>query len=128
MFHVCVGSSPQAFFSFLCPNGTVFHEKYSICDWWFNVDCNQQLDKLSPSSSDSSVRIDTIYSALHQANEKYETLRNRNLGPVTQSLTTELNTSRRKRNFDDEERESIVKGNRAGRHKPRYKQNPSNFL
>ena len=70
MFHVCVGSSPQAFFTFLCPNGTLFHEDLATCDWWFNVDC-----KLS------SVRIDTIYSALSQANEKYEIQRSRNSGP-----------------------------------------------
>lgn len=69
MFHVCVGSSPQAFFSFLCPNGTLFHQELSTCDWWFNVDC------------EPSVRIDTIYSALSRANEKYEIQRSRNLEP-----------------------------------------------
>jgi len=26
--------------SFLCPNGTVFSQVTFICDWWFNVDCN----------------------------------------------------------------------------------------
>ena len=25
---------------FLCPNGTLFHQQYFICDWWFNVDCS----------------------------------------------------------------------------------------
>ena len=42
VFHIC-GSSNSIFgsvkYSFLCPNGTVFHEKYFTCDWWYNVDC-----------------------------------------------------------------------------------------
>uniref|UniRef100_T1J4L6 Chitin-binding type-2 domain-containing protein n=1 Tax=Strigamia maritima TaxID=126957 RepID=T1J4L6_STRMM len=25
--------------SFLCPNGTIFNQKYFVCDWWYNVDC-----------------------------------------------------------------------------------------
>ena len=25
--------------SFLCPNGTLFNQKYFVCDWWYNVDC-----------------------------------------------------------------------------------------
>ncbi|GAB6019455.1 hypothetical protein CHUAL_001034 [Chamberlinius hualienensis] len=26
-------------FAFLCPNGTMFNEKHSVCDWWYNVNC-----------------------------------------------------------------------------------------
>ena len=26
-------------YSFVCPNGTMFHQQYFICDWWYNVDC-----------------------------------------------------------------------------------------
>ena len=31
-------------YSFLCPNGTMFHQKYFICDWWYNVDCRASVD------------------------------------------------------------------------------------
>jgi hypothetical protein len=27
--------------SFLCPNGTIFNQNHFICDWWFNVDCDE---------------------------------------------------------------------------------------
>jgi hypothetical protein len=42
-FHICAnfGSDDLIKYSFLCPNGTLFHQKYFICDWWFNVDCSQ---------------------------------------------------------------------------------------
>ena len=41
-FHVCGsnGSGGLTKFSFLCPNGTIFQQKYLTCDWWFNVDCS----------------------------------------------------------------------------------------
>lgn len=25
--------------SFLCPNGTLFHQKVMTCDWWYHVHC-----------------------------------------------------------------------------------------
>ena len=28
-------------YSFLCPNGTLFDQRYFVCDYWFNVDCSQ---------------------------------------------------------------------------------------
>lgn len=28
-------------FAFLCPNGTLFNQKYFVCDWYKNVDCLQ---------------------------------------------------------------------------------------
>ena len=45
------GPFPQAFWvchnkqqdGFLCPNGTLFNQRYFTCDWWFNVDCNTAL-------------------------------------------------------------------------------------
>merc|ERR1711892_422594 len=45
-FHICAnfGSDDLTKYSFLCPNGTLFHQKYFICDWWFNVDCSQAED------------------------------------------------------------------------------------
>ncbi|KAH9501562.1 hypothetical protein DERF_012403 [Dermatophagoides farinae] len=27
--------------SFLCPNGTIFSQEYLICDWWYNVKCDE---------------------------------------------------------------------------------------
>lgn len=31
----------HAGFAFLCPNGTLFNQKYFVCDWYKNVDCLQ---------------------------------------------------------------------------------------
>merc|ERR1711892_266339 len=33
VFHVC--SRPRVFHSFLCPNGTIFHQTYLTCDFWY---------------------------------------------------------------------------------------------
>ncbi|KAH9501561.1 hypothetical protein DERF_012402 [Dermatophagoides farinae] len=27
--------------SFLCPNGTIFSQEYLICNWWYNVKCDE---------------------------------------------------------------------------------------
>ena len=42
-FHICAddGNDGLLKYSFLCPNGTLFHQQYFVCDWWFNVDCSQ---------------------------------------------------------------------------------------
>ena len=93
MFHVCGrGQTTQdTFYSFLCPNGTIFNQVYFICDWWFNVNCESSS---SPSSltrpptlpsprsavsprqrqeeGETLIRLDTIYSAIKAANAKYE--------------------------------------------------------
>ncbi|XP_065581512.1 uncharacterized protein LOC136040969 isoform X2 [Artemia franciscana] len=37
-FHICYDDRMA---SFLCPNGTTFHQQFFVCDWWFNSDCNQ---------------------------------------------------------------------------------------
>merc|ERR1711970_1057809 len=41
-FHICAndGNGGLTKYSFLCPNGTIFQQKYLVCDWWFNVDCS----------------------------------------------------------------------------------------
>ena len=40
MYHVCVGAAPALLsVPFLCPNGTLFNQAVTVCDWWFNVDC-----------------------------------------------------------------------------------------
>ena len=42
VFHRCLedGNAGLAKHSFLCPNETVFHQKYLVCDWWHKVDCS----------------------------------------------------------------------------------------
>ena len=59
-FHICVGEEELVKFSFLCPNGTLFNQQYFVCDWWFNVDCdnteqfyslNDELDTARQTSS-----------------------------------------------------------------------------
>lgn len=42
VFHNCDAGSQQH--SFLCPNGTVFRQELSICDWWYNVRCSEARD------------------------------------------------------------------------------------
>ncbi|CAL4069330.1 unnamed protein product, partial [Meganyctiphanes norvegica] len=37
VFHVCEPANVQH--DFLCPKGTIFNQKYIVCDWWYNVDC-----------------------------------------------------------------------------------------
>ena len=130
MFHVCVGSSPSAFFSFLCPNGTLFNQQYFTCDWWFNVDCQHDKTLLSASSTQSSsdsssVRIDTIYSAIKAANEKYESQHYRGSRPVRQILSSELRLARRRTNYRNQQKKNISSGRRR---KPRYKQKQMFFL
>ena len=48
VFHVCLDSGSSYFglikYSFVCPNGTVFHQQYFTCDWWYNVDCGLSHD------------------------------------------------------------------------------------
>uniref|UniRef100_T1JJM6 Chitin-binding type-2 domain-containing protein n=1 Tax=Strigamia maritima TaxID=126957 RepID=T1JJM6_STRMM len=38
MYHACEWDGSKI--SFLCSPGTVFNQKYLICDWWYNVDCD----------------------------------------------------------------------------------------
>ncbi|XP_064472993.1 uncharacterized protein LOC135387793 [Ornithodoros turicata] len=41
VWHMCTGvPNLGARHSFLCPNGTIFNERRGVCDWWYNVDCN----------------------------------------------------------------------------------------
>ncbi|XP_028967345.1 uncharacterized protein LOC100904950 [Galendromus occidentalis] len=37
VFHVCEADGKKN--SFLCPVGTIFNQRYFVCDWWANVDC-----------------------------------------------------------------------------------------
>ena len=37
-FHIC---NEDRRTTFLCPNGTLFNQRFFVCDWWFNVDCRK---------------------------------------------------------------------------------------
>ncbi|CAN7983809.1 unnamed protein product [Ixodes pacificus] len=37
VYHQCSSNGAQQ--SFLCPNGTAFNQRSSMCEWWYNVDC-----------------------------------------------------------------------------------------
>ncbi|GIY53887.1 hypothetical protein CDAR_87051 [Caerostris darwini] len=38
-YHVCFPDGRNA--SFLCVNGTVFHQRFFVCDWWFHFECGK---------------------------------------------------------------------------------------
>ncbi|KAK4300308.1 hypothetical protein Pmani_027493 [Petrolisthes manimaculis] len=42
VYHMCLADGTMH--SFLCPNGTMFHQEYFVCDLWFNVDCERAPD------------------------------------------------------------------------------------
>ncbi|EEC18464.1 cuticular protein, putative [Ixodes scapularis] len=39
VFHICQADGRRD--AFLCPVGTIFNQKYFVCDWWQNVQCDQ---------------------------------------------------------------------------------------
>lgn len=39
VFRVCTHGSTYGFQSFICPNGTLFNQAVTVCDWWMNVKC-----------------------------------------------------------------------------------------
>ena len=42
VFHVCEEGKRQS--SFLCPRGTIFNQEYRVCDWWYNVKCEDSAE------------------------------------------------------------------------------------
>ena len=42
MFHVCESGKRQS--SFICPRGTIFNQKHRVCDWWYNVKCEDSTE------------------------------------------------------------------------------------
>ncbi|GFY69595.1 chitin-binding type-2 domain-containing protein [Trichonephila inaurata madagascariensis] len=44
MFHICDENGQRS--SFLCPIGTVFNQEYLVCDWWYNVNCEDSMSRL----------------------------------------------------------------------------------
>ncbi|XP_055610729.1 uncharacterized protein LOC129757491 isoform X2 [Uranotaenia lowii] len=42
VFRVCANTDDTGNgFAFLCPNGTLFNQKYFVCDWYMNVRCEE---------------------------------------------------------------------------------------
>lgn len=40
VFRVCAHTDTSGMgFTFLCPNGTLFNQQYMVCDWYYNVNC-----------------------------------------------------------------------------------------
>ncbi|XP_070509537.1 spidroin-2-like isoform X2 [Chironomus tepperi] len=40
VFHICANTAGSSKgFEFLCPNGTLFNQRFFVCDWYMNVDC-----------------------------------------------------------------------------------------
>ena len=42
VFHVCESGKRQS--SFICPRGTIFNQKHRVCDWWYNVKCEDSTE------------------------------------------------------------------------------------
>ncbi|XP_022128583.2 uncharacterized protein LOC111002696 isoform X1 [Pieris rapae] len=43
VFRICTAGTTYGFQSFLCPNGTLFNQAVFVCDWWMNVNCQQEI-------------------------------------------------------------------------------------
>ena len=111
VFHICSNNRGyKSSYSFLCPNGTIFNQLYFICDWWFNVDCQRTFSIPSPAmiepipsaaaSSVNFVKLETIYSAIRAANEKYESKnvrQGRSLNEVGNTKVTKVQHKMKKR-------------------------------
>ena len=73
-FHICAnfGDANLVKYSFLCPNGTLFNQQYFICDWWFNVDCSQVLQRKKEKTARNWLRLTTAVQAedLYGLNEE----------------------------------------------------------
>lgn len=42
VFRVCANTDESGNgFAFLCPNGTLFNQRYFVCDWYMNVQCGE---------------------------------------------------------------------------------------
>ncbi|CAG9769391.1 unnamed protein product [Ceutorhynchus assimilis] len=41
VFHIC--ETQYSKLSFLCPIGSVFNQRHLVCDWWYNVECQNSV-------------------------------------------------------------------------------------
>ena len=60
VFHRCVSVFGVFFkYSFLCPHGSIFNQEFNTCDWWYRVQCGQDIsqdnniEEESPTEEDS---------------------------------------------------------------------------
>ena len=74
VFHICLSSGSSYFglikYSFVCPNGTMFQQKYFTCDWWYNVDCgasqdyydlNNNLFKVEKHQNTAKIQVSSVF-------------------------------------------------------------------
>ncbi|XP_046751392.1 uncharacterized protein LOC124414488 [Diprion similis] len=45
VFHVCNTDGKKS--SFICPSGSIFNQKYLVCDWWYDFECDDATDLYS---------------------------------------------------------------------------------
>ncbi|XP_046489908.1 uncharacterized protein [Neodiprion pinetum] len=45
VFHVCNTDGQKS--SFICPSGSIFNQKYFVCDWWYDFECDDATDLYS---------------------------------------------------------------------------------
>ncbi|PRD23495.1 UNVERIFIED_CONTAM: hypothetical protein NCL1_46187 [Trichonephila clavipes] len=69
MFHICDENGQRS--SFLCPIGTVFNQEYLVCDWWYNVNCEDSISRFM--GKDRS--------------EAFGTSNERSIAPTTESIS-----------------------------------------
>lgn len=65
VYHSCNGGLRGSKHTFLCPNGTIFSQEYLICDWWYNVNCEESpryypLNKEAFSSDSSNNKLKKV--------------------------------------------------------------------
>ena len=116
-------SSPQSFnqsrfvkTSFLCPAGTIFHQKHQVCVWWYSFDCTtapsfypQQdcsycsrnlLDAAESASSRNSRNSKTNY-LKPELNSKSSYINIENKGEIKQIVQSEMKSQKKlKRSYD----------------------------
>lgn len=45
VFHVCNTGGVKS--TFVCPSGSIFNQKYFVCDWWYDFECDDATDLYS---------------------------------------------------------------------------------
>ena len=75
VFHRCIAVFGVFFkYSFLCPTGSVFNQKYSTCDWCYRVTCRQEDVAAEERDEDEELAID-VEATTNIENDKKSTQR-----------------------------------------------------
>ncbi|XP_033211366.1 GATA zinc finger domain-containing protein 14-like [Belonocnema kinseyi] len=83
VFHVCnVGGVKN---SFLCPPGSIFNQKYLVCDWWYDFECENASDLYS---LNESINRGEVGSGPSGPEEHYTTEKNSKLNSEKESFFT----------------------------------------